>query len=442
MLFVEVLQVGAVGCHFLLEGLYFGGLVADGCEQAVEFFIVDRHGVLVLHPHDEVGEGVHVVGEGIVGGVVGGEVGVCGAVGEVFCRHVEEVVGGLEASPVLFKLAVVAQTHALGHGVELGEGLVLEFVAQPCRGVAGFIGPRHRERHFEFGHRLEELHGLGGGGEFHAAFGGEAGQRLEELEYARFALLEFAEGLEVHEQIEYLLLLGGVGNPGDVFVGGEGIFVPGGVGEAVGDILRELVVLEQELEFGLRGGGVDVVGRFPAEDVLGAFGDAPLVAHGVDLRGELVGVDQLRVSEHLGCHTEQRLDFLLVEVDLYAEFLGVGQRGQRVVVCLGQEFAFACFGKFAQEVDEFGHILLALLQGHARDGDGAAESAAGILDHAQQRFCGGYIGAVCDAGYYVVVGKVVIIIMRVADVEETVVFEAERLVYLEIEADCFHGCRF
>jgi hypothetical protein len=32
--------------------------------------------------------------------------------------------------------------------------------------------------------------------------------------------------------------------------------------------------------------------------------------------------------------------------------------------------------------------------------------------------------------------------MRVADVEETVVFEAERLVYLEIEADCFHGCRF
>ncbi len=54
--------------------------------------------------------------------------------------HVEEVVAGLKAQPVLFERSVLALADAFGHGVEFFEGFVLEAVAQPCRDVACFVG--------------------------------------------------------------------------------------------------------------------------------------------------------------------------------------------------------------------------------------------------------------------------------------------------------------
>ena len=105
----------------------------------------------------------------------------------------------------------------------------------------------------EFGHRLEGLDGLGGSDELYATVAGEAGQRFEELEDAAVGVVEFTEGFQIHEEVENLLFLWGVGNPADVFVGGEGIFAPGSVGEAVGDIVRQFVVLEQEFQLGSRG---------------------------------------------------------------------------------------------------------------------------------------------------------------------------------------------
>ena len=112
MLLVEMFLVEAVGGHFLVEGLDFAGLVADGRQQGVEFLVL-----------------------------VGGESRMGGTVGEVLGRHIEEVVGGLEASPVFFQLSVVAELNALGDGVELVERFLLDFVSEPCRGIAGFIGP-------------------------------------------------------------------------------------------------------------------------------------------------------------------------------------------------------------------------------------------------------------------------------------------------------------
>ena len=40
-----------------------------------------------------------------------------------------------------------------------------------------------------------------------------------------------------------------------------------------------------------------------------------------------------------------------------------------------------------------------------------------------------------DAGDYVIVGKIVVIIVVAADVKETVTFQTERLMYLEVEAN-------
>ena len=41
-------------------------------------------------------------------------------------------------------------------------------------------------------------------------------------------------------------------------------------------------------------------------------------------------------------------------------------------------------------------------------------------------------------GYDVLVEEVVEIVVVFADVEETVTFETERLMYFEIKTDCFH----
>ena len=76
MFFVEVLLVEAVGGYFLVEGLDFAGLVADGGQQRVEFLIFDSHRILILDAHDEVGQHVHVVGKGLEGSLVGRECGV------------------------------------------------------------------------------------------------------------------------------------------------------------------------------------------------------------------------------------------------------------------------------------------------------------------------------------------------------------------------------
>ena len=275
------------------------------------------------------------------------------------------MVGSLEATPVLFELTVVAEAYALSYGVELVESFVLELVAEPCGGVACFIGPRHREGHGNLVDRLEGLDNLRGGHKLHTLFSCEAGQSFEELEDAGVAALEFAEGLQVHKQVEHLLLLRGVGNPAHIFVGGEGVFVPGSVGETAGDIVGELVVLQQEFELRSGGCAVDIVGRLPSEDVLCTFGDAPLEAHSQNLRGNFIGVNQLGVAEYLRCLAEEFLDFVGMELHLHAEFFRVGQRSQGVVVGFGQEFHLAGGGEFLQKVKEFGYILLDLLQGHA-----------------------------------------------------------------------------
>ena len=57
-----------------------------------------------------------------------------------------------------------------------------------------------------------------------------------------------------------------------------------------------------------------------------SLGDDPLVAHGEDLRGEVVAVDKLGVAEHLGLHAEEFVNFFVVNFHLVGEFIGVGER--------------------------------------------------------------------------------------------------------------------
>lgn len=139
---VVLLEVFAHGFFLAGELGDFAFLVADGLEECVELFVVDAEGILLVDAHQEVGQSVHVVGECLVGRLIGAEVGVCRAVCEVFGRHVVEVVGALEIPPVLLETAVFAQAHTLAGTVELAEGFALELVACPCRYVAGLVGAR------------------------------------------------------------------------------------------------------------------------------------------------------------------------------------------------------------------------------------------------------------------------------------------------------------
>ena len=438
VLLVEVLDVLAHRLCLLVEHLDLILLIADGGEQRVELLVVDAHGILLLDTHDEVGKDVHVVGECVEGGIVGRELRVDGTVVHVLGRHVEEVVGRLEIVPVLLEAAVVAEAHALAYAIELGKRLVLQLVAQPCRGVACLVGPRDGVNDRELAYGLELADGLGGGPELQTLLGGKAGQSLEELEDAGLAGLEVAEYLEIHEQVDDLLLGGRRGDPVDILVGGEGILVPSGVREAVRDVVRQLVVLQQYLEVGSRGCAIYIVGRLPAEDVLGTLGDDTLVSHGEDLGCQIVAIDQLGVAEHLGLLTEELLDLLVVHLDLTCKLVGIGQRGQRVGIGLGEELDATRGGEFLEEVDELGHIHLELLEGGAGDRDGTLEGALRLLDHAQQRLCGGDVRALGYTGDDVVVGEIVIVVVVVAYVEETVSLQTERLVNLKVETDCFH----
>ena len=172
--------------------------------------------------------------------------------------------------------------------------------------------------------------------------------------------------------------------------------------------------------------------------MFGTFGDTSLEAHGEDLRGEFVAVDQLGVAQHLGLDAEQRLDLLALHLDLLAELVGVEERCQRVGVGGGGELDRAGLGQLLEQIDEFGHVDLELFQGRARYGDRAAERAFALLDHPQQRFGRRYVALLCKAGDDVVVEEVVVVVVVVADVEEAVAFEPEGLVYLEVKIYGFH----
>ena len=348
------------------------------------------------------------------------------------------MVGSLEVPPVLLQTAVAGQAHALAGGIELVGGLALERIADPGGSVAGFVGSRDGvyDGQFADGFQLADRHR--GCPEFDAAFGSEAWESFEELEDAGLGRLHGSECLEVEAQGDDLLFLGCGGDPVDILVGGERIGFPGGVAEALGDVLDELRVVEQQLQLRSRCGGVYVVGRFPAKDVLGAFGDASLEAHGQDLRGEFVAVNEFGVAQHLGLDAEQGLDLLALSLDLLFELLGVEERRQRVRVGGGGEFHAACLGQLLQQVDEFGYVYLELLQGYARHGYRAAEYALGLLDHAQQRLGGRDVALLSQTGDDVVVEEVVVVVVVIADVEEAVAFEPEGLMYLEVKIYSFH----
>ena len=107
-------------------------------------------------------------------------------------------------------------------------------------------------------------------------------------------------------------------------------------------------------------------------------------------------------------------------------------------IWLGQELAAAGVIQLVQQVDDGRCVDFQLLQCHAGDGQSYLEGTLGLLRHLDKRVQGGDIGAfghVVHAGF---VGIVVVVVVVVTDVEETVTFQMDNLVYLEIKTNRSH----
>ena len=105
---------------------------------------------------------------------------------------------------------------------------------------------------------------------------------------------------------------------------------------------------------------------------------------------------------------------------------------------LTQELDAAGLSQFLHRVDELGYILFQLFQCRTADREGHFELLAVLTNHVKEHLVSRQIRPLGDARDDVVVGEVIVIVVIVADIKETVVFQTERLMNLEIKTNRFH----
>ena len=242
----------------------------------------------------------------------------------------------------------------------------------------------------------------------------------------------FAESFIVHEEVDDLARSLVRSEPFYIFVRRQRPFVPTAVREAEGDVVREFVVAQQQAQFLVDGVGVYIVGRFPAQHVLGTFGQHRTEAHFGHCGADVVGVDQLCVSEGGRFHPEFLFYKCRVEFYLFGEILLRSQRGQRVGVSLGEELYATRGGQFLERFEDFGRIGAELFDGDARDRERAAELTLVFPDELQQQGVHRQVALPGDFLHDGAVQQVVQIVVILAHVEEAVLLQSPGLVYLKI----------
>ena len=252
-----------------------------------------------------------------------------------------------------------------------------------------------------------------------------------------------AEGLVVHKQVDDFARRLVRGEPLHVFLRRQGPFVPVLVGEAEGDVVRELVVAQQQAQFLVDGVGIDVVGRFPAQYVLGAFGQHRAEAHAGHHLADLVRIDQLRVAECRGFQPEFLFDKVRVQLDLLRKILLRSQRGQRMGVGFGEELHATRRSQLLERIEDLGGEGAELFDGDARDRERAAELAFVLLDEFEQQGVHRQVALAGDLLHDRTVHEVIQVVVVLAHVEEAVFLQTPGLVHLKIKTDGFHaGCYF
>ena len=170
----------------------------------------------------------------------------------------------------------------------------------------------------------------------------------------------------------------------------------------------------------------------------GTIGDGTFESHAIDHTGDVVVIDKLGVAEHFGLHAEQLFYFCVMSLDLKCKLFGILQRRQAVCIGLTQNFHAPSFGKLLHGIDELRNVLFQLFKRCAAYGKSNFEFLSIVANHLQQGFACRHIRAMSNASDDVIIGKVIVVVVVIADVEESVVLQTEWLVYLKIKTDCFH----
>ena len=353
------------------------------------------------------------------------------AVGEELCAHIIQVVALLQVAEIGPELGIADEGQLLGLAIQLVEGILLQFVAEPRAEVPLFVGPGNGIRHAEGSHGLDVLRRLGGGHELHPAVREHLrGQGAHEIEYAALGLLVLAEGLVVHKQVHDISVR--LLEPSGELLGRQGPLGPAALGEAEGQVVAELVVAEKELQAGLGLGSVDIIRTLPAHNVAGAFREHSLESEVIDLAGDGVGIDELGVAEGHGSDAEVFLDGLLVLLHLVDELGGGGQGGKRVVVGLAEELHLAGGRKLTEAVQHLGGVAVELLERRAGDRKSHLELALALGDGLEKQFIHRQIALLRHSLEDGAVGVVVVVVGVLSYIEEPVLTEPCGLMDLEI----------
>ena len=215
--------------------------------------------------------------------------------------------------------------------------------------------------------------------------------------------------------------------------------MPPAIRKAESDVIRERVAAQQQLERLAAFGPVDMVRTAPAQQVIGTFAQQRAEAHLFHRTRDARVNHQLGVAEHDGFVTKGLADRALLRRDLRAELIEIGQGRQGVVRGLAQELHRARIGQGHKAVERLGRPELHLFDRGTADRIRAAELAFGLghqLMHQLVHRDVALLGHALDDARVLGIVKVV---LALTDVEEGVAPQAERLVHLEIEADCCHA---
>ena len=192
-------------------------------------------------------------------------------------------------------------------------------------------------------------------------------------------------------------------------------------------------VTQQHFDLARTGGLIDIVGRFPAQYMLGTLGQHGLVAHLLEVVCHLVGVEQFGIPYRRSLESEDIFDEVGLEGELLFELLLVVLRGDRIAVRGSQELDTLGGCQFFEYIDHFRCELLEHLERHARHCDGAMELAFRQLDHVAQGVTQRHIGGVHQP-LEVFLGLHVVL----TNIKETIAFQTVRSMHLKAKTYIFH----
>ncbi len=214
---------------------------------------------------------------------------------------------------------------------------------------------------------------------------------------------------------------------------GERVFRPVTIGKAEGDIIRQLVILQQEVDpFGIIFVGKQ--GAAPLEDAVNSLReDGSKALNLIHQVADSILINQLCIAEGAGLNAKLILHQLAVESHLIQKFIGIIEGCQAVIVGLSQDFHTAGIHQFLERIQGLRAIQLKLLDCRAGDGKGYLEASLMLFDQIQQQSVCGQVTLFCHLAHHLTIELVVKEVAILAYVQNAHVTQADGLVHLKVK---------